>query len=76
MPHISLRVSETEKEWLENYAKLRGGSLSDAVKEALFEKLEDEYDLYVIREYEKEKKIKFYPMNDVSKDLGLETDEL
>jgi hypothetical protein len=76
MPHISLRVSETEKTWLESYAALRGINLSDAVKEAFFEKLEDEYDLHVIREYEKEKPSKFYTIDEVSKELGLGDNEL
>lgn len=52
MPHISLRVSENEKSWMESYAQLHGLNLSDAIKAAFFEKLEDEYDIKTIREYE------------------------
>ena len=55
MPHVSLRVSEQEKNWMESYAKLQGTNLSDAIKNAFFEKLEDEYDLKTIRDYEAEK---------------------
>lgn len=75
MPHVSLRVSEKEKNWMESYAKLHGLNLSDAIKMAFFEKLEDEYDLKTIRDYEKEKPGKFYSLKEVSKELGLE-DEL
>lgn len=75
MAHVSLRVSEQEKTWMESYAKLHGVSLSDAIKQAFFEKLEDDYDLNVIREYEQEKPVKFYSMSEVISDLGLD-DEL
>ena len=63
MPHVSLRVTEQEKNWMESYAKVQGISLSDAVKDAFFSKLEDDYDLNAIGEYEKEKaegNMKFY----------------
>jgi len=75
MAHVSLRVSEQEKTWMESYAKLHGVSLSDAIKQAFFEKLEDDYDLNVIREYEQEKPVKFYSMSEVISELGLD-DEL
>lgn len=47
MAHVSLRVSKQEKRWMESYAEAHGVSLSDAIKSAFFEKLEDEYDLKV-----------------------------
>lgn len=75
MAHVSLRVSEQEKTWMESYAKLHGVSLSDAIKQAFFEKLEDDYDLNVIREYEQEKPVKFYSLCEVISELGLD-DEL
>jgi len=75
MPHVSLRVTEQEKNWMESYAKMQGISLSDAVKEAFFQKLEDEYDLNTIREYEKEKakgNMKFYSLDEAKKELELD----
>ena len=75
MPHVSLRVSDQEKIWMESYAGLHNISLSDAIKAAFFEKLEDEYDLETIREYEKEGISRFYSMSEVAKELGVE-DEL
>ena len=75
MPHVSLRVTEHEKNWMESYAKVQGINLSDAIKEAFFEKLEDEYDLKAIREHEKEKangNKKYYSHVEVKKELGLE----
>ena len=77
MPHISLRVSEQEKNWMDSYAKLHGINLSDAIKAAFFDKLEDEYDIKTIREYEAEKakgNMKFYSVAEIRKDLGLNND--
>lgn len=75
MAHISLRVTDNEKSWMENYAKLHGINLSDAIKSAFFEKLEDEYDLNIIKEYEAYKKkgnVKYYSLDEVKKDLGID----
>ena len=78
MSHVSLRVSEQEKNWMESYAKAHGTSLSDAIKNVFFEKLEDEYDLKIIEEYENDKKngtIQYYSVSELKKELGLD-DEL
>lgn len=76
MPHVTFRVSEQEKEWMESYAKVRGVNLSDLVKDAVFEKLEDEYDLQCVREYEQEKEHVFYSMDEVKAQLGLNDEEI
>jgi len=78
MPNISLRVSEEEKAYMDSYAKTHGISLSEAIKRAFFEKLEDEYDLKLIKEYEEDLKkgnMKFYTFEETMKKLGIE-DEL
>ena len=70
---VSIRMSEEEKRVAESYAKLHGMSLSEAIKRALFEKIEDEYDIAVadeaLREYEKNKVS--YSHEDAKKMLGL-----
>jgi pantothenate kinase len=74
MPHISLRVTEQEKIWMDNYARVQGISLSDAIKNAFFEKLEDEFDLKCIQEYEAEKAEKgmeYYAHDEVMREFGL-----
>jgi len=75
MPHISLRVTDEEKNWMESYAKVLGVNLSDAIKNAFFEKLEDEYDLKIIREHEEKKAkglVKYYSLDEAKKELGLD----
>jgi predicted DNA-binding protein len=47
---FSIRLSAEEKSLVESYAKLHSMSLSEAFKKALFEKIEDEYDVAVAQE--------------------------
>ena len=42
---FSIRLSEEERKLAESYAKLNSISMGDAFKKALFEKIEDEYDV-------------------------------
>lgn len=44
---FSIRISAEEKSLAESYAKIHGFSLAEAFKKALFEKIEDEYDIAV-----------------------------
>jgi predicted DNA-binding protein len=43
---VSIRMEQTEKDALLAYADLHGKSVSDTLREALFEKIEDELDLH------------------------------
>ena len=47
---FSIRLSVEEKKLAESYAKLHAMSLGEAFKKALFEKIEDEYDIVVAEE--------------------------
>jgi len=74
MPHVSLRVTEDEKSLMESYSKLHGIKLSDAIKDAFFDKLEDEFDVKAISEHEADKakgNIKYYTHAEVKEMLGL-----
>ncbi|MBR0139814.1 MAG: antitoxin [Firmicutes bacterium] len=51
---FSIRLSEEERALAESYARLHSVSLSEAFKRALFEKIEDEFDIAVGREAYKE----------------------
>ena len=75
MPHVTMRVTEEEKNWMENYAQVIGVNLSDAIKNAFFEKLEDEYDLKIAREHAERKakgQVKYYSLDEAKKELGLD----
>ena len=70
---ISIRMTEEEKQLADAYARLNGTTLSDAIKRAYFEKIEDEYDIALadaaLREYEKNPKT--YTLEEVMKEFGL-----
>jgi predicted DNA-binding protein len=57
---VSIRMTQEEKELASAYAKISGLSLSEAIKRAYFEKIEDEYDIALadaaLKEFEKNQK--------------------
>ena len=71
---FSIRLSDEEKQLAESYAKLHSMSVGEAFKRALFEKIEDEYDIIVANdayeEYLKSGK-KSRPIQELWKDLDL-----
>ena len=71
---FSIRLTEEEKSIADSYARLHSMSLGDAFKKALFEKIEDEYDVAVAdtaySEYVSSGK-KSRPFSELKKELGL-----
>lgn len=51
---FSIRLTKQEKNLAENYANSHSLSLGEAFKQALFEKIEEEYDIAVYEEAYKE----------------------
>ena len=70
---ISVRLSEKDTELIKTYAEMNNISLSDLIRNAVLEKIEDEYDLEcynkAIKEYKKNTKT--YTMKEVKEELGL-----
>ena len=66
-------MTDEEKQLADAYAKINGVSLSEAIKRAYFEKIEDEYDIALadaaLREYEKDPKT--YSHEEIMKMFGL-----
>lgn len=72
MSHVSLRVTSSEKSIMESYAKVQGVSLSDAIKDVFFQKLEDEYDLQALglhRERKAKGEVVYYSIDDVINEM-------
>ena len=71
---FSIRLTDEEKQLADSYAKLHAMSVGEAFKQALFEKIEDEYDVAVAdeayKDYLKSGK-KSRPVGDLWKDLGI-----
>ncbi|MBQ2679654.1 MAG: antitoxin [Firmicutes bacterium] len=75
---FSIRLTDRERKLAESYAKIHGISMGEAFKNALFEKIEDEYDLKVIAAYEKDKEngtLETTTFEELVEELGL-TDEI
>lgn len=70
---ISVRLNDKETELIKAYAKINNISLSDLIRNAVLEKIENEYDLEcykkAVEEYKKNPKT--YTLEEVKKELGL-----
>ena len=70
---ISVRLSDRETELIKAYANINNISLSDLIRNAVLEKIENEYDLEcynkAIEEYKKNPKT--YTLEEVKEELGL-----
>ena len=71
---LSIRLTENEKHLADSYAKMHSMSIGEAFKRALFEKIEDEYDIAVYEEAYKEyvdSGMKSAPIEELWKELDL-----
>ena len=70
---ISVRLSDRDTELVKAYAEMNNISLSDLVRNAVLEKIEDEIDLEAynraMEEYKKDPKT--YTMKEIKKELGV-----
>ena len=73
MSVLSIRMSDEEYKALEKYAKVKSISMNQAMKQAFFEKLEDEFDIELFDEAYAEylKDSKTYSIDEVIKELGI-----
>ena len=70
---ISVRLNKKEEKLLKDYVKLNNISISDFIRNAIMEKIEDEYDIQCYEEAMEEykKNPKTYTLEEVKKELGL-----
>ena len=50
MPTMTMRLDETDAEVVRKYAEFEGKTISDFIRDAVFEKIEDQQDLVTLRE--------------------------
>ena len=50
MPTMTMRLDETDAAIVRKYAEFEGQTISDFVRDAVFEKIEDQQDLTTLRE--------------------------
>lgn len=71
---ISVRVTDDEKQMLEQAKDIYNCGVSTLLKKIVFEKLSDDFDLKIIEEYENKKKnnnLEYIEIDDVWKELGI-----
>ena len=71
---FSIRLTEHEKKLAESYARIHSMSLGVAFKKALFEKIEDEYDISIFEEAYKDyltEGMKTRPIEELWRELDL-----
>jgi len=70
---ISVRLNEQDTEIIQAYAKINKISLSDLIRNAVMEKIENDYDLTSFKKAmeEHKKNPKTYTLEETKKELGL-----
>lgn len=73
---ISVRLSDKDTELIKAYADMNNISLSDLIRKAVLEKIEDEYDLKAYYEAMEEykKNPTTYTLDEVEKELELDNE--
>ena len=68
---ISLRMSKEDTELVKKYAAIKGVSVSDLLRQAIMERIEDEYDLKCYKEAmaEYEQDPVTYSLDEVEKEI-------
>ena len=75
MSVISIRFNDDEEEILKNYVKSKGINLSQYIKNTIFEKIEEEYNLKSVQEYLKAKSegtLNLIPFEETIKEWDIE----
>ena len=75
MSVVSIRFNDDEEELLKNYVKSKGLNLSQYIKNIIFEKIEEEYDLKSVQEYLKAKSegtLNLIPFEEAIKEWDIE----
>ena len=75
MSVVSIRFNDDEEEILKNYVKSKGINLSQYIKNIIFEKIEEEYDLKSVQEYLKAKSegtLNLIPFEEAIKEWDIE----
>lgn len=74
MTTVTLRLNKEEQNIFEEVVDLYGGKLSTAIKQLALDKIQEEYDLQLIRDFEEREKnneVEFITFDDLRKDLNL-----
>lgn len=71
---VGFRVNEDERRILQEISTMYGGNISKMIKTMIFERIEEDYSLKVIKDYEKEKSkgnLELKHINELWAELGI-----
>lgn len=69
---LSIRCSSEDENLIKKFAAIKKQSVSEFLRQAALEKIEDEYDLKIVKDYlDKKEKMSFYSADEVEKELGI-----
>ncbi|MDR0199484.1 MAG: DUF6290 family protein [Streptococcaceae bacterium] len=72
MTTMTLRIENEDSELIKNFTKLHGLTISEFARQAMLEKIEDEYDLKILRKAMAENGDEpGIPLADIMKEYGL-----
>ena len=69
---LSIRCSSEDENLIKKFAAIKKQRVSEFLRQAALEKIEDEYDLKLVKDYlDKKEKMSFYSADEVEKELGI-----
>ena len=69
---LSIRCSSEDENLIKKFAAIKKQSVSEFLRQAALEKIEDEYELKLVKDYlDKKEKMSFYSADEVEKELGI-----
>ena len=69
---LSIRCSSEDENLIKKFAAIKKQSVSEFLRQAALAKIEDEYDLKLVKDYlDKKEKMSFYSADEVEKELGI-----
>lgn len=71
MATMTLRINDQDGDLIKNYIKLHGLTISDFARQAMLEKIEDDYDLQVLRQAMAEDDGTRIPIEDLFEEFGI-----
>lgn len=71
MAVFTMRIPDGQLEAMKRFAEFHGKPLAEMLRDLMIEKMEDEYDLKVIEEYEQRANAETYTLEEVAQELGV-----
>ena len=74
MTTLTVRINQEEEKIYNSVANLNGGKLSTAIKQLALEKIEDEYDMQLIKDFEEREErneVNLISLDELKKELEI-----